>query len=359
MDADPYKRLAERLDALPNGYPATPDGTELRILALLFTTEQAELATKLRLTPETPDQIATRTDGDPAFVRRQLKDMVRQGLITSRRIETGLGYAIMPFVVGIYEAQAGRLSADLARLFEEYYREAFGQMFTIQPSVHRVIPVNESVRSEMEIRPYESVREIVDNAQSWGVMDCICRTQKTLVGDPCGHPVEMCMVFSRRPGAFKHNPVIRSLTHADALKTLRSAVEAGLVHSVSNNQKGTYYVCNCCTCSCGILRGMAEMGIANAVARSAFVNQVDVELCLACEDCLESCQFDALALDGQVMQVDGVRCVGCGVCVPNCPEEALGLVRRPEEEILAVPETEADWMQVRAAARGQNIAAVL
>ena len=297
--------------------------------------------------------------GDAALLRRQLKDMVRQGLIISRRVEAGLGYGLMPFLVGIYEAQAGRLSADLARLFEDYYQEAFGQMFSLQPSVHRVIPVNESVRSEMEIRPYESVREIVDNAQSWGVLDCICRTQKALVGDPCQHPVEMCMVFSRRPGAFEHNPVIRSLTHADTLKTLRSAVEAGLVHSVSNNQKGTYYVCNCCTCSCGILRGLAEMGIANAVARSAFVNQVDVELCLACEDCLESCQFDALALDGQVMQVNGVRCVGCGVCVPTCPEEALGLVRRPEAEILPVPETEADWMQIRAAARGQDLSTVL
>jgi electron transport complex protein RnfB len=54
--------------------------------------------------------------------------------------------------------------------------------------------------------------------------------------------------------------------------TLRRAAEAGLVHSVSNSVEGTYYICNCCTCSCGILRGMAELGIANVVASSAFVN---------------------------------------------------------------------------------------
>ena len=45
---DPYKLLAERLDALPNGFPPTDDGTELRLLALIFTPEEAALAAQLR-----------------------------------------------------------------------------------------------------------------------------------------------------------------------------------------------------------------------------------------------------------------------------------------------------------------------
>ena len=32
-----YKKLAERLDALPNGFPPTEDGAELRLLAKIFT----------------------------------------------------------------------------------------------------------------------------------------------------------------------------------------------------------------------------------------------------------------------------------------------------------------------------------
>lgn len=44
-----YKRLAERLDCLPNGFPPTDDGTELKLLARLFTPEEAELASQLRL----------------------------------------------------------------------------------------------------------------------------------------------------------------------------------------------------------------------------------------------------------------------------------------------------------------------
>jgi ferredoxin len=51
--------------------------------------------------------------------------------------------------------------------------------------------------------------------------------------------------------------------------------------------------------------------------------------------------------------------VGCGVCVSACPDEALSLVRRPDEEILPPPATEADWRTERAAARGLDLGEVL
>jgi electron transport complex protein RnfB len=134
--------------------------------------------------------------------------------------------------------------------------------------------------------------------------------------------------------------------------TLRRAAEAGLVHSVSNSVEGTYYICNCCTCSCGILRGMAELGIANVVASSAFVNQVDEVVCNGCEDCIKSCQFNALSMNGLLASVDAVRCTGCGVCVIACSTGALGLVRRPEAEVKPVPQTHAEWGAQRIAERG-------
>lgn len=166
------------------------------------------------------------------------------------------------------------------------------------------------------------------------------------------------MIFSQTPGAFDRSDGIRALTQKEAMATLRRAAEAGLVHTVSNKQQGTWYICNCCTCSCGILRGMADLGIANVVARSAFVNQVDEALCAGCGLCVESCQFEALTLD-DLAQVDEVRCVGCGVCVLSCPEGALSLIRRPAEEVLPPPVTEADWQAERAAARGLDLNKVL
>jgi ferredoxin len=202
------------------------------------------------------------------------------------------------------------------------------------------------------------VADIVAKAESWGVVDCICRKQKALIGEPCEHPLDVCMICSDTPGAFDRSSDVRALTQAEALATLQRAAEAGLVHSVTNSQEGLWYVCNCCTCSCAILRGMADLGVANVVARSAFVNQVDEAACVACGLCVESCPFDALLVD-DAARVDQVRCVGCGVCTLVCPEGALSLVRRPENEVLAPPVTERDWMAERATARGIELDQVL
>jgi len=155
-----------------------------------------------------------------------------------------------------------------------------------------------------------------------------------------------------QPNAFEKNPVIRALSQEEAMGTLRRAAEAGLVHSVSNSAEGVYYICNCCACSCGILRGMAELGIANVVASSAFVNQVDDAICNGCEDCIKACQFNALSMDGLLAKVEAVRCTGCGVCVIACSTGALGLVRRPEDEVKPVPQTHAEWGALRIAERG-------
>lgn len=352
MKMDAYKELAERLNALPNGFPPTDDGREMKLLAKLYTPEEAELAAQLTPLVETVEEIAARTGRETAGLRDQLKGMSRRGLIAAGKKDGALGFRLMPFVVGIYEEQVGAMDAELARLFEDYFQGGFGKMLSAQPQVHRVIPVNETIRNPMEIRPFESAAEIVNAMQSWGVQDCICRKQTALIGKGCDHPIEMCMVFHPRPNAFENHPVIRALTRDDAMTTLRRAAEAGLVHSVSNNQEGVYYICNCCTCSCGILRGMAELGIANVVASSAFVNQVDEILCSGCENCIQSCQFNALSMDGPLAKVNTVRCTGCGVCVITCSAGALGLVRRPEEEVKPVPQTLADWGAQRIAERG-------
>jgi len=68
--SDVYKRLAKRLDELPNGFPETEEGVELKILQEIFTPGEAEMALKLRPVPETVEQIAERIGrsvdaGDP------------------------------------------------------------------------------------------------------------------------------------------------------------------------------------------------------------------------------------------------------------------------------------------------------
>ena len=357
MDDSPYARLAARLNELPNGFPSA-DGTELRLLAKLFTPEEAELTSRLRLTLETPAEIAERLGGDAQALRQQLKGMVARGLITAGRAPSGgLGYGLLPFVVGIYEMQAGRLDAELAQLFEDYYQRSFQQAMRQQPPLHRVIPINQSLRQNLEVHPYESAAGIIMHAKAWGVTDCICRKQQTLLGHACEHPLDVCMVFSETPGFFDRKQDIRPLTQAEALATLQRAADAGLVHSTSNNQQGLWYLCNCCTCACGFLRSLSQLGAANVIARSAFACQVDEDLCAGCRDCEGRCAFGALTVD-YVAQVDAARCAGCGVCILACSQDALSLVRRAETDILAPPRTEEDWRQLRAKARGIDLEVV-
>jgi ferredoxin len=308
------------------------------------------------MTLETVAAIAGRIGAGETAIAPQLKSMARRGLIKAGRTPQGMGFGLLPFVVGIFEAQGSTMDAELARLFEDYYQADFGRAGDIRPSVHRVVPVNQTVRADMEVHPYESAAGLVAANRAWGIVDCICRKQKALIGEPCGHPLDVCMTLSPVPGAFDGSSVVRALTQDEAMATLRRAADAGLVHSVSNSQQGVWYICNCCTCGCAVLRGMVELGIANVIARSAFVNQVDEALCGACGTCLDQCQFGALSLDA-VAAVDATRCVGCGLCVPVCPEGALTLVRRPDPE--APPVTGDDWLAQRAAARGLDMQAVM
>ncbi len=357
---DAYRRLAIRLDTLPNGFPPTDDGIELALLAHLFTPEEADLAAKLSLTAQTPAELATALGEDPKTLRVMLKNMAKKGLLEVKKIDTGLGYALMPFVVGFYENQRP-LDETLAQLVEAYFKRTFMKVLEVEPQLHRVIPIGETIPVGIEVQPFESAAAILSQAKAWGVIDCICRQQKALIGEACGHPIEVCLIYSSIPGVFDHADDVRALTYEEALATLRMAADAGLVHTVGNHQaEENGYICNCCTCSCGILRGVAELGMANVVARAAFVSRIDADLCISCENCADYCQFDALALDETgIMAVEQRRCVGCGQCVLHCEQGAIELVRRPEDEIKPVPATLREWQIERAAARGQNFADIL
>jgi len=64
----------------------------------------------------------------------------------------------------------------------------------------------------MEVYPYEKASNLIENAKAWGVRDCICRVQKKLIGDPCDHPLENCLVFAPVEGYFDNSEVDRSIS---------------------------------------------------------------------------------------------------------------------------------------------------
>jgi electron transport complex protein RnfB len=215
--------------------------------------------------------------------------------------------------------------------------------------------VNEAIPVDVEVFPYERAMELIESAKSWGVRDCICRVQQKLIGKGCDRPVEACLVFAPVEGAFQGHGADRPLTKEQALEILRQTEEVGLIHSTGNYRDGHSYICNCCTCCCGILRSVVEFNIPTTMVSSDFYAVVDAEECIGCGECGQRCQFKALAVSEQVCQVDLARCVGCGQCTTVCPTGAIRLQRRPKDEVPLPPADRQEWLAKRAEARSIDL----
>jgi electron transport complex protein RnfB len=347
MNTDVYQKLARRLDETPNGFTPTSSGVELRLLAKIFTPAEAQLASVMTLHAEPFADIAARAGVEAAAAHRTLKDMASKGLVRFRRRDKQLVFALEPFIVGFYEEQLPRMDEELATLFEQYYLESGGGVAPVTPAMHRIIPVREAIPHAIVIFPYEQASQILESAKAWGVRDCICRVQQHLVGKGCNRPVEACLTIAPVEGAFDHSRTDRAISLEEALRILHQTEEAGLIHSTGNYIDGVNYICNCCTCCCGVMRALVAFDLPTAVARSDFYTVVDEELCIACGDCVLRCQFSALSLGDNMATIDYARCMGCGLCASSCLEGALHLERRPAGETMPTPENIHAWRAQR------------
>lgn len=348
---DIYKQLARVLDKLPEGFPGTASGVELKILAKLFSPVEAEVACQLNIEPQSPKTVAQRLGWQERETFIALKGMTKKGLIEAEKGERGLSFKLIPFVVGFYENQNARIDKEFAHLVEAYFKEGFYKTMADKPAVHRVIPIETVIPVNIEVMPYQRASTYIEGAGSWGVLPCICRVQKRLIGQGCAHTEENCLVFSNRSRAFTGKNGIRAITKEEAIEILSNAAKEGLVHSTRNVQNEVTYICNCCSCSCGILGGLVQYGLLNAVGRSDFFAAVDESLCSGCTACFDRCQFKALELRGGVCKVNRARCYGCGLCVSECPTGALCLKPKPAAETESPPISESQWQEERTRAR--------
>lgn len=53
--------------------------------------------------------------------------------------------------------------------------------------------------------------------------------------------------------------------------------------------------------------------------------EIDTDLCIQCDQCVQQCRFDAISSDSGLYKVDKFDCEGCGVCELVCPVGAVSL----------------------------------
>lgn len=355
MEEDIYRNLARHLDRLPDGFPPSSTGADLRLLQKLFTPQEAELATHLTLDREPAGVIAERAGIAPSEAEKRLDEMAAKGLILSSRLAGGPTlYQAVPFVVGIYEYQVNNLSKELLDALHEYWRTAGPEPPVQTIPQMRTIPIHESIQVYREALPYDRVEELVQAHDRFAVTPCICRRHARLMGKGCDAPEESCLVFGHWADFYIRTGRGRAIDRAEVMEILARADAANLVLQPSNSQDVSF-ICCCCGCCCGILGGLKRHPRPAEAAASRYIASLEAELCQGCWTCLERCQMEALSAEGDHVALNADRCIGCGLCVSTCPSGALTLLRKPDSERTRVPATlDVTWKEISRAQAEQR-----
>lgn len=323
----------------------TPKNPEImEILNLLYTPEEAAFLAKTFSAPyvdvKTAEQIAEETGTPKKEIEEILDNLAQKGLVFRyKHWKTGdICYALLPIVPGLFEFYfAGAKDSDkrekIAALFEKSYKEGLAmEAGASNYPWGRIIPVEKALQVTQEILPFEKVSEFIKTSHTIAVIPCACRTKH-----PCEHPVDACIVFDKTADFMVDRGLGQYLSVEEALDFLEKMEQEGLVHTTINSQRRPQFICNCCTCSCLILRGLTEMHNPRAFAKSNFVASKDDDACALCKTCIDVCPFGCYYYHwGHDDSPESVgfleeRCVGCGLCVYHCPSGALTLVKVRDE----------------------------
>jgi len=338
MSEQIYHRLAQHLDKMPGGFPATEDDLEIRILRRLFTLEQADLAVHLNLIPEPAPVVARRAGISTSEAQQLLTEMAEKGLIydihTPGENTFYMGYQ---FGFGIWAFQVNRLDLELIAVVDEYMeRDLFDPQTWKENPQLRTIPVYESIPNTAEILPYEHAEELINSHTKFAVADCICRKEKSMTGEGCDKPLETCLVMGGGADYYQRHSMGREISKPEAFEILELANEHALVMQPANT-KDAGNICFCCGDCCRVLRNIKQYPQPGTLVSSPYLAVVDSEVCSACETCLDRCQMEAIEVNGYAKILDE-RCIGCGLCVTTCETGALRLERKSTEDLPYVPE---------------------
>ncbi len=328
---DAYEKLRINLHANPAGAP--PSKALDEILRILFTPEEIEVAACLTFVPKPVSHIAEKAGLNPETTLTLCESMADKGIIFSRKKNGTYGYSLVPIIPGIFEfpfmtGQKSAMHLKLGKLWEEYHYESQGAEFGSSPTpLTRVLPVEESLKEQSEVLPFEILSEKIAQNKTFALAECACRI--SLDDRACNKATDVCLIFDKGAEFLIERKLAKQITLDQALDVLKRSEKEGLVHMTNNSQDRISLVCNCCACCCTLLTGMTKIKSPYPFAKGRFVATVDDALCSGCGICSEQrCVVEAISITEDIAVVNPEGCIGCGLCVSECPETAIHMALR-------------------------------
>jgi ferredoxin len=347
-----YRDLVTRLGrgqvALPEPDDARAQEALREILEILFTPEEAALASRMPVRPTSLETLAARLAVPAKELEAKLEPMCDRGVVLDL-VNPRSGkrsYLLAPPVVGFFEYSLMRAKDSIPkkRMAEALHaythgdpafaREAFGK-----PTVIGRALVNEAELADEplpDVLAWERASEVVGGARKWAVSLCFCRHKAEHLGTPCDAPMDNCLSLNGGADFVVRRGFGRAVEKAEALEIMVRARESGLVQVADNVKSRPTFVCNCCGCCCEQLQAVSRWGLA-AVNPSGFVPRPEEERCAGCSRCARACPVGAIVMMPRreagsrkatlAPSIDDERCIGCGVCANACNKGALPMVR--------------------------------
>ncbi len=307
-------RLATKISLESLTYTGiTYNDPEYLILEPIVDDDMCSVMMHMRLEANrTAEDIARRAKKDLAFTLEQLNKLKVAGVIRSRVVDGELCWYYPIWVPGIMEGVlSNREQCDrypiLGQCFERYTRERVAMLapfMDVGMNLMRVIPVQSAIENNSRKASYDEVHKLIEDAWAVSVGPCSCRRARRLMGEGCGHLEEdMCMYLNDNAKNYSETGAHRLISKEEAYEILQRAEDNGLVHelNVTPGYDDTTAICNCCGCSCFALR-IAEYFRTPDAIRTNYVARVDKDKCVACGQCVENCQLNAVRLGQKLCQ---------------------------------------------------------
>ncbi|MFA6227767.1 MAG: 4Fe-4S dicluster domain-containing protein [Patescibacteria group bacterium] len=342
VTAKEYLNLQKRLDDGVQGAPAAE--SLYKILELLFTEEEARLASVLPLKMFSVKEAAKRWEKDEREAENILDGLADKAILIDSEKDGKKLYCLAPTMAGFFEFSIMRTDGKfdrklLSELFyqyinteENFVREVLG----IKPASARVFVHETAIKEEDQkiILDYERASHIIKSATCIGVGTCYCRHKMEHAGRACAMPQEVCLTFNGCAESLVRHGVAKKISLAEALNILDETIALGLVQIGDNIQTGVNFICNCCGCCCEAIIACKKLGCYDDFRSNFYAVNKQAE-CNGCGLCAKRCPFAAIEMetDGlgkKFARIDSAKCVGCGVCTRFCPTKSLTLMRHDE-----------------------------